>query len=77
MTGHEEMVKARIYYMERTDEVVSVERNSLLWSVWWVQRLTDTAAGWIWRDVTVCGSLCEVAKYLRPDTPTLLLEELW
>jgi hypothetical protein len=78
MIGTEDMVEARLYYLERTDEVVSVERSGARWGGWWVQVLLPFPDGeWIWRDWAFCDSLRAVADLLRPSNPVILLEELW
>jgi hypothetical protein len=78
MTGPEDMVEARLYYLEKTAQVVSVERSGCSWCGWWVQVLMRFPDGeWIWRDMAYCDSLRAVAEFLRPQQPVILLEELW
>jgi len=78
MVSTEDMVEARLYYLERTDQVVSVERSDVHWGGWWVQVLLRFPNGeWIWRDMAFCDSLRAVAEFLRPQQPVILLEELW
>jgi len=78
MTGPEDVVEARLYYLERTDQVVSVERSDVHWGGWWVQVLLPFPDGeWRWLDMAHFNSLRAVADYLRPQQPVILLEELW
>jgi hypothetical protein len=77
MTGPEDMVEARLYYLERTDQVVSVERSRGVQGRWWVQRLEEYPHGWEWIYLTHRNSLRDVAEMLRPLHPVILLEELW
>jgi hypothetical protein len=78
MTGLEDMVEARIYYLERTDQVVSVERSHFGMGRWWVQALVPLTDGeWGWRDLAYCDSLRTAAQFLRPQQPVIVLEELW
>ena len=45
MTGPEDMVEARIYYLEKTDHVFSVERSPTALGRWCVQALLPACAG--------------------------------
>ena len=88
MTGPEDMVEARICYLERTDQVVSVERSPTVLGRWCVQALLplydierdgslSRGKEWGWRDFAYFNSLRAVAEFLRPQQPVILLEELW
>ena len=78
MTWLEDMIEARLYDLERTDTVVSVERSPTALGRWCVQALLQFADGeWRWRDMAYFDSLRAVADYLRPRQPVILLEELW
>jgi len=88
MIGTEDMVEARIYYLERTDTVVSVERSVCWAGRWCVQALLplydierdgslSRGKEWGWRDFAYFDSLRAVVDYLRPQHPVILLEELW
>ena len=77
MTGPEDMVEARLYYLERTDQVVSVERGPSTLGRWCVQALCRGDGEWRWLDMFYFDSLRAVAEFLRPQQPVILLEELW
>jgi hypothetical protein len=78
MTWLEDMIEARLYYLERTDTVVSVERSPTALGRWCVQALVQFYDGeWGWRDLFYCDSLRVVVDFLRPQHPVILLEELW
>ena len=80
MTGPEDMVEARIYYLEKTDHVFSVERSPTALGRWCVQALLPldgSGREWGWRDFAYFNSLRAVAEFLRPHQPVILLEELW
>jgi len=88
MTWLEDMIEARLYYLERTDTVVSVERSPTALGRWCVQALLplygigrdgslSRGSEWGWRDMAYFDSLRAVVDYLRPQHPVILLEELW
>lgn len=73
LRDHTPTFEARIYYLAKSDQVVSIERHNAYWLI--VALVKDLGLPWEWSPESLDASFSEAFDRIRHYQPELLLEE--